>query len=282
MNKIRVFASAAVLVLIGILTAPVPATAQSNASGYRVGPKDLIEVQVLEEPKFNGEIRVAEDGTIDLPYVGSLSVQGRTVNEVASDVRRLLERDLLQRATVTAQVKEFRSRPISVIGAVKEPGNLQFSGRWTLVEAITAAGGLSSEYGKTIYVMRRADSGLSAQLQIPVDELMLRANPSLNIPIYAGDLINVSPAVDVTVYCLGEVNRPGAVVFKDTERISLLTAIANVGGPTDRAGKRAFIQRQTAEGQTEIEVDLKRIIDGRSPDVLLQAGDVIVVKESFF
>ncbi len=277
MNKIQLFVWM-VCALVGL----APATAQDNASGYRIGPKDLIDIQVQEEPQVSSEIRVQEDGTITLPYVGSLSVRGRTTSQVSSAIQQILERDLLQRATVTVRVLEFRSRPISVIGAVNSPGNLQFSGRWTLIEALTAAGGLAAEHGNTIYIMRRAENGLSAQLQISVNELMLRANPTLNIPIYAGDLINVVPAVEVRVYCLGEVNRPGAVVFKDSERISLLAAIANAGGVTDRAGKRAFIQRQTTDGQREIEVNLREIIDGRSPDVELEPGDIIVVKESFF
>ena len=268
--------------LVGLAPAATPVTAQQEASGYRIGPKDLLDIQVLEEPEVNSEIRVQEDGTISLPYIGSLSVRGRTARQIGSEIQELLERDLLQRATVTVRVTEFRSRPISVIGAVNSPGNLQFSGSWSLVEALTAADGLAPEHGNTIYVLRRSENGLSAQLQIPVDELMLRANPALNIPIYASDLINVPPAVEVRVYCLGEVNRPGAVVFKDSERISLLAAIANAGGTTDRAGKRAYIQRKTTDETREIEVNLRAIIDGQSPDVELKAGDIIIVRESFF
>lgn len=277
MNKLHLF-FLMVCALVGLSSAG----AQQGSTGYRIGPKDLIDIQVLEEPDASSEVRVQADGTITLPLIGTLSVEGRTTAQVSREIQEFLEKDLLQRATVTVRVVEFRSRPISVIGAVNTPGNLQFSGRWRLIEALTAAGGLSPEHGNTIYVMRRSENGLSAQLQIPVDELMLRGSRTLNIPIYSGDLINVSPAIEVRVYCLGEVNRPGAVTFKDSERITLLTAIANAGGPTDRAGKRALIRRETADGQEEIEVHLREIIDGRRPDVDLKAGDVIVVKESFF
>ena len=149
----------------------------------------------------------------------------------------------MQRASVDVQVIEFRSRPISVIGAVKQPGNLGFSGRWTLLEALTAAGGLTDNHGNVVYVLRRADNGLSDQVAIRLDDLLVRGDPKANIPIFANDLINVPETVEITVYCLGEVGRPGALVFKSNERITLLAAIAHAGGLTDRASSKILIKR---------------------------------------
>ena len=110
------------------------------------------------------------------------------------------------------------SKPISVIGAVKQPGNLAFSGRWTLLEALSAAGGLSDEHADKIYVLRRADNGLSDQIAVNVDDLMVRGDSDANVMIFANDLINVPARVEVTVFCLGEVAKPGAVAFQSNER----------------------------------------------------------------
>jgi protein involved in polysaccharide export with SLBB domain len=134
-----------------------------------------------------------------------------------------------------------------------------------------------------IYVLRRADNGLSDQVAIPVEDLLVRADPRANIPLLANDLINVPAAVEITVYCLGAVARPGAVSFKSTERITLLAAIARAGGLTDRAAKALRVKRADATaGTPEIEADYKRILSGKDADVELRQGDVVVVKESFF
>ncbi len=259
----------------------VPAEAQG---AYRIGGRDLVEVRVFELPELNVQRRVAENGTINLPLLGDVAIGGQTEADATQTLKSLLESKFVQHASVDFKVLEFRARPISVIGAVKQPGNLGFSGRWTLLEAITAAGGLAENHGNVIYVLRHSDNGLSDQIAVDVDDLLLRADPRVNLPLFANDLVNIPNAVEVTIYCLGEVARPGALSFKSTERITLLAAISRAGGLTDRAAKKILIKRAaTGSGPAaEIEADYKRILAGKAPDVDLRQGDVIVVKESFF
>ena len=276
----------AAVLAIAALALGLPALAQTqspaSSAGYRVGPKDLLDIKVFEVPELNIERRVTEDGTINLPLIGEFPVAGLTVNEVASRLEALLEAKYVQRASVAVQVREFRSKPIVVLGAVRQPGNLAFSGRWTLLEAISAAGGVADAHGDTIHVLRRADNGLTDQISIPVDDLVLRADPDANIPIFANDVINVMPRVEVTVFCVGEVKQPGAQSFQSTDRITLLTAIARAGGLTDRASKKIQVKRRARDGKEfEFEVDYRRILSGKDADVPLEGGDVLVVKESF-
>jgi polysaccharide export outer membrane protein len=278
MRKIRVHLS------LLLLACALAAHAQPRDATYRIGPRDLLDIRVYEDKDLNGERRVSESGLVNLPLLGDVAVGGKTTAEIGQSLKKLLEDKYMQKASVDVQVLEFRSRPISVIGAVKQPGNLGFSGRWTLLEALTAAGGLADNHGNVIHVLRRADNGLSDQLSIDLDDLMLRADPKVNIPIFANDLINVPGTVEVTVYCLGEVEEPGALAFKSNERITLLAAIAHAGGLTDRAGSRILIKRAggAESAQQEITVDYKKILAGKEPDVELRQGDVIFVKESFF
>lgn len=249
---------------------------------YKVGPRDLLDIRVYEDEKLSGERRVSENGLINLPLLGDVAVAGKTTPEIALALEKALEDKYMQRASVDVQVMEYRSRPISVIGAVKSPGNLGFSGRWTLLEALTAAGGLADNHGGIVHVLRRADNGLTDQVTISLDDLLLRGDPRVNIPIVANDLINVPAGVQVTVYCLGEVEKPGALSFKSNERITVLSAIAQAGGLTDRAGNKIQVRRQGAGPGQEITVDYKKVVAGKMPDVELKQGDVIVVKESFF
>ena len=256
---------------------------QGKDPAYRIGARDLLDIRVYEDASLNGERRVSEAGLINLRLLGDISVAGKTTAEVSQVLKKLLEDRYMQRASVDVQVLDFRSRPISVIGAVKQPGNLGFSGRWPLLEALTAAGGVTENHGNVVHVLRRADNGLSDQVTIQLDDLLLRADPKANIPIVANDLINVPGTVEVTIYCLGEVARPGALTFKSSERITVLTAIAHAGDLTDRASSRILIKRAgITDGPAELTVDYKKILAGKEPDVELRHGDVIRVKESFF
>jgi polysaccharide export outer membrane protein len=272
----------AILVLSVLLVVSSGAQTQ-GVSGYRIGPKDLIEIRVFEVPELNIERRVSEEGTLNLPLIGDIPVQGLTNVELADRLKALLEAKYVQRASVAVQIREFRSKPISVLGAVKQPGNLALSGRWTLLEALSAAGGLTQDHGDKIYVLRRAENGLSDQISINVDDLMVRADPDANVPIVANDIINVPAKVDVTVFCLGQVAHPGAVVFQSTERITLLTAVSRAGGLSDRASHTIQIKRKDQGGRDlELEANYRRIVSGKDPDITLQSGDVVIVKESFF
>ena len=292
MNKIALSASIILLIVLPVaptlaMAAPAPATSSpsvipSSNPGYRVGPRDLLDIKVYDLPELDGERRVSEDGNISLPLIGDMPVNGLNEQQVTESLRLLLEKKYVQHASVEVHVKEFRSRPISVIGAVKSPGNLAFSGRWTLLEALSAAGGLSEGHGNVVYVIRRADNGLADQVSINLDDLLVRADPRVNVPIFANDLVNVPATFEVTVYCLGEVARPGALVFKSTERLTLLAAVARAGGLSERASHKILIKRGRSDGPREVTVDYKRILDGKDTDIELGQGDVVVVKESFF
>lgn len=259
------------------------ALAQAPGSAYRIGPGDVVALQVFEEESLNVERRVEPDGSIRLPLLGDVQVAGRTQAEAASLIKTELERSYLQRATVTLEVREFRSRQVSMLGAVRNPGSLYMSGDWTLFQAITAAGGLTETHGSSIHVLRRSANGLSDQLEIPVDDLLVRGDAAVNIPLQPDDVVNVAMAQDVTVYFLGEVAQAGAVTLSTRSPITLLTAIARAGGLTDRAAHRIVVKRKLGDGSTvEFEAHYDRLLSGEEQDLELQEGDLIVVKESFF
>ncbi len=257
--------------------------AQISGSDYQIGPKDLLEIRVLELPELNVERRVSEAGALELPLLGEIPVTGLTAPQIRDRVEQMLTSKYVHRANVSIVVKEFANKPVSVLGAVQKPGSLSISGRWTLMNAITAAGGLTEHAGSKIYVLRRADNGLSDTLEITAEDLFHNATPLWNIPIQPSDIINIPARSLITVFCLGEVKAPGALQFGSEDRLSLLSVIAKAGGLTDRASNTIHIKRRAADGK-DIEkiVNFKRIVSGRDPDPTIEPNDVIVVKESFF
>ncbi|MEM1205312.1 MAG: polysaccharide biosynthesis/export family protein [Acidobacteriota bacterium] len=261
-----------------------PAMAQGAPGGnYRIGPRDQIQVRVRELPDLDSEQVVAEDGSISLGVVGRLQAAGLTEAELEDEIGERLLQEGLRKASVAVTIAAYRSRPVSVMGAVREPGNHFVPGRATLMEVLLNAGGLDSEHGPVIYVRRRAENGLTDQVAIDVRQLVGQGDPQLNIPIFAGDLINVPAKQPITINVLGEVSNVGSLVFPGDRKVTLLMAIASAGGLSETASKKLSIQRGTTSGnREEIVADYRRILAGKDPDIELQDGDLIVVKESFF
>ena len=259
------------------------ASGQDAPNEYPIGPKDLLEIRVLEIPDLNVERRVTEGGVIALPLIGDFPVSGLTPTEARAKLETLLKEKYVNRANVSVIVKEYASKPVSIVGAVQKPGSLNISGRWSLLQAISAAGGLTASAGSKIFVLRRAENGLSDTLEVDTEELFHAASPIWNIPLIPGDVVNVAPRRTIKIFCIGELKSPGALELSSDDRITLLSVIARAGGPTDRASSKVRIKRRGPDGKdTEIVVDYKRILSGKDRDPILEPNDVVIVKESFF
>src|ERR1051325_6308702 len=217
-----------------------------------------------------------------MSLIGKVDVGGLTVPQAEYRIKTLLEAKFMTKADVSVQVVEYGSKPISVVGAVMRPGSIGVSGNITLVKAITAAGGLAAGYGRTLYVLRTGANGLTEQLPIDIEDLMVNGNPDLNIPLAPNDVVNVQIDTPITIYVWGEVILPGNIQFRRSQNPTLMQAIASAGGPTDRASKTARISRTVGGKTTNINTNYRAIANGDRPDVPLQDGDTIFLKESVF
>lgn len=278
MKQLR-FLAIVLIALTGIASAQELPLLSNDAP---VGPRDVVEVRVLEDATMSGRVTVTDDGNVILANVGKFYVAGLTTAQIEAKLKTLLESSFLAKATVSVQVVEFSSKPISVVGAVVRPGRISASSNTTLIQAITQAGGLTTGYGKDLYVLRTGQNGLSEQLAIDIEELMVAGNPDLNIPLAPNDLVNVPLDTPVTIYLMGEVQRPGKALFRRSQTPTLLQALADAGGPTDRASKEVVIKRMVNGKEQTIKVDYRKIIAGRTKDLILQDNDTVVVREAFF
>ncbi len=272
----------AVMAALAVLLAPAM-RAQEQSGDYKVGAKDLLAISVFEIPELNLERRVSDSGSIDLPLLGEVAVAGMTTSEVRTRIESLLTAKYVNRANVSVIVKEYANSPVSIVGAVQKPGPLNISGNWYLLQAISAAGGLTPQAGRRIFVLRRAANGLSDRLEINVDDLLRGGSSNFNIPIFPSDVVNVPARTPVKIFCLGEVKTPGALEFDSDDRITLLSVIAKAGGLTDRAARSIRVKRRGPTGKdVEMNLNFRRIVSGKDPDPVLLPDDVVVVKESFF
>ena len=272
-----------VVLAVTLLLMAVPLSAQDARGEYEIGPKDLLEIRVLEIPELNVERRVNDAGTIDLPMVGQFNVNGMTTRTAGERLAAVLTSKYVNRANVSIVVKQFGNKPLSIVGAVANPGSLNVSGRYTLLQALSAAGGLTAQAGRKIYVMRTAGNGLSDVLEVKTDDLFRSSTGQWNIPVFPSDVVNVPPRSIIKVFCMGEVKNPGALEFDADDRISLLSVIAKAGGLSDRASKTIRIKRRGPDGKdVETVVNYNAVVRGKVPDPQLKADDVVIVAESFF
>lgn len=278
-NATLSFSAAAVLALV---LGAIPADAQQPYAEYKLGPRDLVEIRVIEIPELNLERRVTETGKIALPMVGDFDVAGLTAREFQDKLATTLRQRYVNRANVSIVIKEFANKPVSIVGAVQRPGSLNVSGRWDLLQAISAAGGLNERAGKKIYVLRKGEDGTSETLEVSVEDLFTGA-PGASIPIFPGDVVNIPARTTFKIFALGEVRQPGALEFTSDDRVTVLSVIAKAGGLTDRASKHIRIRRKDKDGRDiELRADYNRIVGGKAADPELLPDDVVVIKASFF
>ncbi|MEM7351579.1 MAG: polysaccharide biosynthesis/export family protein [Acidobacteriota bacterium] len=264
---------------------PTPASRMGGLQEYRLGPGDVLAIDVFGLDELDRKVRVARDGSISLPLLGTFSIADFTLQEAERQIARMLdERQLVIDPQVSIFVEEFVSRAVSIQGAVGRPGFYPLIGAKTLLELIGEAGGVHPDAGEKILVLRADTSGAQSKLEIDTERLTSGGDISLNIFLRPDDIVMVSHAKELNVYVTGAVARPGAVKFMSSEGITVLQAITAAGGPTARANlKKVHVIRQLDNGtQERIKVSVSRIQKGKDDDVVLLKNDTVVVGEWFF
>lgn len=272
--------------IVGLLAlCSVLLTAQEKfTQEYRVGPKDLLEISVFGADELSRTVRVSEDGKVTLPLLGEVLVDGLTKSELEKKLADLLGEKYVQNPQVTVFIREYQSKRVSVLGAVEKPGPYQLLGRQTLMQIVSEAGGLTRDAGSDIIIIRQLPDGTSTSLHISIDDLFLKGDAKLNVPLEAGDIVNIPVDKLVAVYVFGQVKNPGALQVKKSAIPTLLQAIAQAGGFTDRASRGGVvIKRKDETGkEKEIKVNVRSILNNKQKDVQLLENDTVYVPESLF
>lgn len=265
-------------------------------STYALGPDDQIMITALdaEEVTTKAPIRIDSRGNITLPMVGRLKAAGLTPEQLEAAIEDRLKK-YLQQPDVTVSLTEMRSQPISILGAVQNPGVHQLQGRKTLFEVISMAGGIRQDAGYQIKITRRKEWGSlplpnaqddpSGQFSIgsvSIKAIMDATTPAENIDVRPNDVISVPKGQ--LVYVIGAVRKVGGYVMGENESISALQILSLCEGLDRFANPRlARIMRPVAgnsQQRREITVDLKALIAGKSADIKLQAEDILFVPSS--
>jgi polysaccharide export outer membrane protein len=253
----------------------------SNAD-YKLGPGDLIEIRVFGVSNFDHTLRISAAGTIKLPLLEPVVASGLSAAQLEESLTTLLDGDFIKDPQVSVFVKEYRSQPVSVLGAVRSPGQFQISLPLRLVDVLSMAGGLQPNAGQEATIQRRADGGDDELIRVNLTDLLERGDLTLNTVVRGGDVIHVSEREDQFVYIVGELNRSGAFPLPAKRDVRVTQVFAWAGGAarTAKLSDSVLLRYDEHGKRQELKVNFSDILKGKDEDFLVREGDIIFVPGS--
>ncbi len=243
----------------------------------QIAEGDLLDVVVFDTPELSGRFRVNNLGNITLPLAGSLHVSGLTAFEASQAIAaKFKQTQVLLQPQVSVFVSEYAVRGVTITGEVRSSGIFPLNGPRNLTDILAQAGGLGEAASKTVSIVHRNDPAHIITVKLNVGPQTPASIAAANIAILPGDTIYV--ARSGVVYVVGDLNRPGGYQVEHNNRLTLLEAVALAGGPTQTSKlSDARLIRRSDTGREELKVDLKKILYGGGPDMLLADGDILYV-----
>jgi polysaccharide export outer membrane protein len=268
-----------------------PARAPSDSAAYILGRNDEITARSLQMKDIADKVfRLDQEGYVNFPLIGRIQLSNLSTTQAEALLNSKLKTYYVE-PDLQLSVSAFRTEPVSVIGAVGTPGIHEMKGRTTLLDALSLAGGVRGDAGPVVVITRdeahgpipgpNAHTKFSGESVAEVDlrSLLDARDPAQNILIQPHDVISIPPAE--TVYVVGNVKRPGGFPLSGKSSLSVLQAVSLAEGFDPRAQpERARILRRGTQAQQQIAVDLKKILNGKSEDVILQSNDILYVPSS--
>jgi polysaccharide export outer membrane protein len=294
LNLLAIAAALSAVVASGQVTPVFRASSSPPAEVVPLGADDVIQIHAVEAEEISDKpVRIAPDGFINLPLVGRVKAAGLTVEELQAELVHRLKR-LIVDPDVTVSLTETHSQPVSVVGAVKNPGVIQLQGQKTFLEVMTLAGGPRDDAGYTARISRRKvlgalplphattdPSGQFSVAEVNLQNIMEARDSASNILMMPNDVISVPKAQ--MVYVIGDVLHPGGIALSDQKTVTVLQAIGIAAGLTRTAkATEAKILRVTPGSTTRVEVavNLKTMLAGKTTDVALKPEDILFVPNS--
>ena len=249
---------------------------------------DTISVSVFGMGPFGGgQLRVEDDGTVRLPFIGKVQVAGLTISELERSLAsKLKDAGIVQDPQVTVVAVTQPWNIVTISGNVQKPGVFPAWGRLTLIDFITMAGGLETNLlganfptnseSSTIVTLIRPSLGRLVHIPLGSNPL---TSPYARIPLMAGDVVRVGRAG--VVYAVGAFKSQGSFPLKATSPTTAVQLMAMAGGiGYEGIRKEAHIIRTSGKEQVVLDLNIDDILKGKVADVTLEPNDVLFVPTS--
>jgi polysaccharide export outer membrane protein len=255
-----------------------------------LGVGDVLTIRIYGNADYTPLVRIGLDGTVQLPLVGSVLVNNLTVHQTQDLIaQKLKAAGMFRDPQVSIQIMESPNQIVTLIGEVH--GIVPVLGQRRLFEVLAAAGGGSGGAGATTVVVGGGGLPATASHVITINRygvaepivIDLGTDPAksalINIPIFPRDTIIV-PRVGV-VYLLGAFKTQGAIPLQQNSPITLMKVAALAGGPGFE-GKFDDLRiiRTTGTTRQVVKVNISKVINGKVPDPVLEAEDIVFLPTS--
>lgn len=265
-----------------------------------IGSGDLLHIDVFDVPELSRDVRVSDTGDISYPLIpGKVSVAGLSPFQLESKLEQLLvENGLVSHPQVSVFVKDQTSQPVTVVGAVKTPMVYQVIRPTTLLEVLSAAGGISDDAGSVVIVTRPARPNVAnakpasatsdpseddQKITIRLQDLLESGDSVYNIEVYGGDTVSVPRAGIVYVLGFGVAQPGGYVLQGHGAQVTVLKALALAHGLSSfaKADSAVIMRTNPATGQKDqIPVHIKQIENRKADDMAMRSNDILYVPDS--
>lgn len=162
---------------------------QADAA-YKIGPQDMLQIDVWKEPEITRLVPVRPDGKITMPLLNDVQAAGLTPMELAAVISDGLKK-YINNPQVTVSVSTINSRRVYVTGEVTKPGAFPMLPNMTVLQALTSAGGFTQFAKiKSIYILR-TEGGKQIKVPFNYKSVVDGKKPEENIELQTGDTVVV-------------------------------------------------------------------------------------------
>lgn len=278
---------------------------------YVLGPGDVIAINIFNVPEYSGSQQVSADGSLNLPVVGLVSIDGLTLQEAGSAISAAYRAEL-RYPQVTVVLEKPRPLRVAISGEVSRPGLYTLTPAGdaqvpTVAQALQMAGGVTQAADlRSIQLRRLNGRGPVQAVTLDLWQLLNNGDVRQDLPLRDGDAIVIGETngVDIaetnrlsasnlasnttqpiTVAVVGEVFRPGAYEFRggveEIGRTTVTQAVQKAGGIKPSADLRHIQVRRLTRSGTEqlIDLDFWALLQAGdiSQDLVLQQSDTVVI-----
>ncbi|MCX6901189.1 MAG: polysaccharide export protein [Verrucomicrobia bacterium] len=172
---------------------PQQATVSTNSEEYRIRAGDSLSISVFQEPDLSQKAKVTQSGSIRHPLLGVVQVEGLTTSEAEKKITGLLAKDYLVNPRVSITVDTYRTRRVTLLGEVKQPGIFEIPEQesMTLLQVVGRAGGFTNIAATDRVAIIRTENGKEQVIRVNVPALIKSGDKSKDIELKPGDVISV-------------------------------------------------------------------------------------------
>jgi polysaccharide biosynthesis/export protein len=279
-------------------TAVDPALLQRPNLEYRLGPGDVVDIEVLGDINTQATTTVGPDGKIYFYLLPGIDVWGLTLPAARERVAQELQKFVREQQPISVSLRRTESQRLWLLGRLNKPGVYPMAGPMTLLEALSEAGGpapagaFASMNGPIGVSQTRGATEEAADLsrafiirdgrllRVDFNRLLREGDMSQNVYLQPNDFVYLPSATIGAVHVLGSVESPRAVDY--INQLTVTQAVAQAGGPLRRyahLSQVAIVRGSLSQPKVAV-VDLTAILAGQAPDVALEPQDIVFVPQT--